>query len=181
MTRRFQILAAVGICLMVSLACSFAGSGASAPASTPTAVADQVPTRVPPTVPPVAPTTVPTKAPPTPVPPTETPTGSGPGGCILSDQFIADVSIPDGTVLAAGSPFVKTWRVKNTGTCAWENYKLIFAAGEQMSGPASVSGQQHAARRQRWMFRSISSRRPLPANTRAAGVFRPPMAQCLAA
>jgi hypothetical protein len=124
---------------MVSLACSFAGSGAPAPASTPTEVADQVPTRVPPTVPPIAPTTVPTKAPPTSVPPTETPTGSGPGGCILSDQFIADVSIPDGTVLAAGSAFVKTWRVKNTGTCTWENYKLIFAAGEQMNGPASVS------------------------------------------
>jgi hypothetical protein len=87
----------------------------------------------------VAPTVVPTKAPPTLVPPTETPTGTGPGGCVLSEQFIADVSIPDGTVLAPGSSFVKTWRVKNTGTCTWENYKLIFAAGEQMSGPASVN------------------------------------------
>ncbi len=139
MTRRYQFLIAVGMCLMVSLACSFASSGTPAPTSSPTEVAEQVPTRVPPTVPPLAPTTVPTKAPPTPVPPTETPTGSGPGGCILADQFIADVSIPDGTVLAAGSSFVKTWRVQNTGTCTWSNYNLIFAAGNQMSGPAAVA------------------------------------------
>jgi hypothetical protein len=58
---------------------------------------------------------------------------------MLAEQYVADVSIPDGTVLAGGSPFVKTWRVKNTGTCTWENYKLIFAVGEQMSGPASVN------------------------------------------
>ncbi len=51
---------------------------------------------------------------------------------------MADVTIPDGTVLAPGSAFVKTWRVKNAGTCEWVNYKLIFAAGEQMGGPASV-------------------------------------------
>jgi hypothetical protein len=138
MFRRYHVPIAVVVCLVVSLACTFAGSGVSAPEVTPTELVAQVPTRVPPTVPPIAPTVVPTKAPPTPIPPTETPTGSGPGGCILTEQFIADVSIPDGTVLASGSPFVKTWRVKNTGTCTWENYKLIFAAGDQMSGPASV-------------------------------------------
>jgi hypothetical protein len=82
---------------------------------------------------------VPTKAPPTAIPPTETPTGTGPGGCILNEQFVADVTIPDGTVLTPGSSFVKTWRVKNSGTCSWDSYKLVFAAGNQMSGPASVA------------------------------------------
>jgi hypothetical protein len=57
----------------------------------------------------------------------------------LSEQYVADVSIPDGTVLSPSAPFVKTWRVKNSGTCTWENYKLIFAAGEQMGGPAAVN------------------------------------------
>src|SRR3974377_235848 len=140
MTRRFQFLIAVGMCLMVSLACSLGGSGTPALTSTPPEAAAQAPTRVPPTVPPIAPTTVPTQAPPTPVPPTETPTGSGPGGCTLVEQFIADVSIPDGTVMAPGAPFVKTWRVQNTGTCTWGNYKLIFAAGNTMSGRAGVAG-----------------------------------------
>lgn len=140
MPRRFPLLLAVVMLLAVLLACTFAGSDAPpAVETTPTEVAAQVPTREPPTAPPVAPTTIPTKAPPTAVPPTETPTGSGPGGCILSQQYLSDVTIPDGTVLAPSAPFVKTWRVKNNGTCNWENYQLVFATGEQMSGPAAVN------------------------------------------
>ena len=138
MVRRYLGLPAVAMALLSVFACTFAGSGDPAPEPTTTEVAAQVPTRVPPTIPPVVPV-VPTKAPPTPIPPTETPTGSGPGGCILSEQFLSDVTIPDGTVLAPSSPFVKTWRVKNNGTCNWEGYQLIFAAGEQMSGPAAVN------------------------------------------
>jgi hypothetical protein len=139
MPRRYSLIVAVVMLLGVLLACTFAGSDAPTAAPTPTEVALQVPTRVPPTVPPVAPSEVPTKAPPTAIPPTETPTGSGPGGCILSEQYLSDVTIPDGTVLAPGAPFVKTWRVKNNGTCNWENYQLIFATGEQMGGPAAVN------------------------------------------
>lgn len=129
---RRRSLLAVFVLLVASVACSVGGATAPVPVATEGA---QVPTRVPPTV---EPGVVPTKAGPTLVLPTETPTGSGPGGCVLSEQYIADVTIPDGTVLAPGAPFVKTWRVKNNGTCNWENYNLIFAAGEQMSGPASV-------------------------------------------
>ena len=82
-----------------------------------------------------------TKAPQPPPSPTETPpSGSGPGGCLLSAQYIADVTIPDNTVIAPGSAFVKTWRVKNSGTCDWESgYQLVFAEGNQMGGPAGVN------------------------------------------
>ncbi|HTP08956.1 MAG TPA: NBR1-Ig-like domain-containing protein [Anaerolineae bacterium] len=139
MTRRYSLVITVLMLLAVSLACTFASSGTPAAEPTSTEVVAQVPTRIPPTVPPIAPTAIPTKAPPTPIPPTETPTGSGPGGCILSEQFLSDVTIPDGTVLVAGSSFVKTWRVKNNGTCTWENYQLVFATGEQMGGPAAVT------------------------------------------
>ena len=132
-------LIVIALLLVLSLACSFGGGAVTpTPESAPTEPIAEVPTREAPTAPPLAPTTVPTKAPPTTVPPTETPTGSGPGGCVLSEQFIADVTIPDGTVLAPGAPFVKTWRVKNNGTCTWTDYKLIFAAGNQMGGPAFV-------------------------------------------
>ncbi len=47
--------------------------------------------------------------------------------------FISDVTIPDGTVMAAGTTFVKTWRLKNNGTCTWTSaYALTFASGDQM-------------------------------------------------
>ncbi len=55
-------------------------------------------------------------------------------------QFIADVTIPDGTVLAAGTVFTKTWRLKNIGSCTWgSGYRLAFSSGHAMSGPAEVN------------------------------------------
>jgi uncharacterized repeat protein (TIGR01451 family) len=54
-------------------------------------------------------------------------------------QLVSDVSIPDGTTLAAGSTFTKTWQLKNTGTCTWTTaYVLIFDHGERMDAPATV-------------------------------------------
>lgn len=54
-------------------------------------------------------------------------------------QFIADVTIPDGTYIDAGATFVKTWRLKNTGVCTWTTaYSLVFASGEQMGSTSSV-------------------------------------------
>jgi hypothetical protein len=55
-----------------------------------------------------------------------------------NSAYVADVTIPDGTVLSPGEDFVKTWRVQNTGTCAWdEGYKLVFIAGDRSLDPAS--------------------------------------------
>ncbi|GAB4463400.1 MAG: hypothetical protein OHK0041_26430 [Anaerolineales bacterium] len=50
--------------------------------------------------------------------------------------FIADVTIPDGTIMAPGQEFTKTWRVKNTGVCPWgAGYVLAYAGyANQMSG-----------------------------------------------
>lgn len=43
-------------------------------------------------------------------------------------QFVADVNIPDDTNMSPGQDFVKTWRVKNTGSCPWgEGYELVYA------------------------------------------------------
>lgn len=82
--------------------------------------------------------TPPTAIPPTVTgtPPTATPTKTGtvqPNACDRA-QFIADVTIPDGTSLAPGIGFSKTWRLKNVGTCTWTNYSLIFDSGEKMGG-----------------------------------------------
>ncbi len=51
-------------------------------------------------------------------------------------QFVDDVTIPDGTDIVAGDSFTKTWRLKNTGTCAWTSgYQLIFDHGDRMDAP----------------------------------------------
>lgn len=50
--------------------------------------------------------------------------------------YIADVTIPDGTFMSPGQDFVKTWRVKNTGSVSWgAGYVLAYAGySNQMSG-----------------------------------------------
>jgi hypothetical protein len=54
-------------------------------------------------------------------------------------DFVADVTVPDGTTFTAGQAFVKTWKLKNSGTNTWtSNYALVFVRGDQMGGPASV-------------------------------------------
>jgi hypothetical protein len=46
--------------------------------------------------------------------------------------------VPDNTQIAAGTTFVKTWRIKNNGSCTWTSgYALVFYSGDAMSGPAS--------------------------------------------
>ena len=52
--------------------------------------------------------------------------------------FMADVTIPDNTVVDPGVTFTKTWQFKNIGTCNWTtDYKLVFYSGSQMGGPTS--------------------------------------------
>ncbi len=77
-----------------------------------------------------------TGTPPT-VPPT---TQTVPPSSCDKAQFIADVSIPDGTVMAPGAAFTKTWRLKNVGACAWStSYQLVFFSGEQMGAASSAA------------------------------------------
>ena len=55
-------------------------------------------------------------------------------------SFIADVTVPDGATYAPSTAFIKTWRLKNIGTCTWTNsYSLAFVSGDQMSAPSAVS------------------------------------------
>jgi len=50
-------------------------------------------------------------------------------------SFVNDVTIPDNAPMKPGQTFTKTWKVKNSGTCAWEaGYKFAFTGGDAMSG-----------------------------------------------
>lgn len=53
-------------------------------------------------------------------------------------DFVTDVTIPDGTIIAPGTGFTKTWRLRNTGTCPWTpSYFVVFSDGNSMNGPSS--------------------------------------------
>jgi hypothetical protein len=66
--------------------------------------------------------------------------------CLDLAAYVADVTIPDDTVVAPGTGFVKTWRVRNEGDCTWTpDYSLVFAGGEQMSGPTAAPIPQPVA------------------------------------
>lgn len=51
-------------------------------------------------------------------------------------SFVADVNVPDDTSMSPGQDFVKTWKVKNSGSCPWgAGYKLVYAGyADNMSG-----------------------------------------------
>ena len=55
-------------------------------------------------------------------------------------QFIADVTVPDGTTYSPGATFRKTWRLRNIGQCSWTTaYSLVFDSGERMGAPTAVN------------------------------------------
>lgn len=51
--------------------------------------------------------------------------------------WVADVTVPDGTEMTPGQDFVKTWMIKNTGSCTWDtSYTLIHGYDEKLEGIA---------------------------------------------
>ena len=55
-------------------------------------------------------------------------------------SFVSDVTIADGSYIAPGSTFTKTWRIRNNGTTTWTtNYKLVFVSGTQMAKQSYVN------------------------------------------
>jgi hypothetical protein len=60
--------------------------------------------------------------------------------CTDRAQFIADVTVPDGTRYDPGATFTKTWKLRNSGTCTWStSYTMVFDSGTQMGTTASVA------------------------------------------
>ncbi|MEZ4769565.1 MAG: transporter substrate-binding domain-containing protein [Caldilineales bacterium] len=94
------------------------------------------------------PTPMPEPPTPTPAPnttPTAVPTVAPPAGCVDGMAWVADLSFDDSNMTAPpvvppGQPFVKSWRVRNSGTCTWNNtYFLGYDHGNVPA--ASMSGQ----------------------------------------
>lgn len=70
--------------------------------------------------------------------------------CVDAATFVADVTVTDNTQFAPNTGFVKTWRIKNSGTCTWTGqYSLVHAGGNLLGAisstfplPASVAPGQ---------------------------------------
>jgi hypothetical protein len=68
-------------------------------------------------------------------------TASAGGSSSLGDEctnssFVADITVPDGTVIKRGEEFLKVWRIKNTGSCMWDDgFTLVFIGGDRAIDP----------------------------------------------
>jgi len=130
-----------------AISISTAATLAPSPSATATTLPTAAPTATPsPTVPPtpsVEPSPTATASPiPSPAMPTPTSTApptSAPTLPAYDAAYVADVSIPDGMVIEPGTPFTKTWRLRNTGSAPWEDdITLELAVGEAMGAPEAV-------------------------------------------
>jgi uncharacterized protein YkwD len=63
---------------------------------------------------------------------------TAPANCTDGAVLLRDVTIQDNTSVKPNEKFTKTWEFQNTGTCPWINYKLVFAAGDQMGAPLTA-------------------------------------------
>ncbi|MGE5374253.1 MAG: NBR1-Ig-like domain-containing protein [Bacteroidota bacterium] len=76
------------------------------------------------------------------IPVTGTTPGAAAGGVAATAScygltFVSDVSIPDNTQMDPGKTFTKTWKVQNSGSCAWEaGFKFQNTGGESMGASA---------------------------------------------
>lgn len=99
--------------------------------------------------------------------PTETPK---PGevieeGCNVA-EYIADVTVPDKTIIDADTKFTKTWRLLNNGTCTWTSqYKLAFHSGNQMGGPNRTNAIALSVEPGKLIDISVTLRAPKTAGT----------------
>lgn len=51
--------------------------------------------------------------------------------------FVSDVTIPDNTQMDPGERFTKTWKVQNSGSCAWDaGFKFQSSGGDAMGATA---------------------------------------------
>jgi len=56
--------------------------------------------------------------------------------CSNGLTFVADATIPDGTIFSPGASIDKQWLVTNSGTCDWDvRYRLKFVGGNPLGAP----------------------------------------------
>lgn len=76
--------------------------------------------------------------------PTNTPTNTSvpatsvPVAVCNQATFVTDVTVKDGTQMSKGEDFTKTWRIRNSGTCTWdEDYTIVYNGGINLASKSS--------------------------------------------
>jgi hypothetical protein len=151
MNKNRASLIPVSILILAMVACNLRsagtpgsdlGAGSTAVAQTVAALVQQATPGNTATLLPISATATPNPATNTPIP--ATPVGATATTAVLPSQvcddgqFISE-TIPDGSTEAPGASFVKTWRLKNIGTCTWtSSYNVVFVNGNVMDAPSAV-------------------------------------------
>ena len=74
----------------------------------------------------------------TPLPPTATEVPDQ-QPCEYASSFVEDITLEDSSVLPVGQQVEKVWRIRNTGTCSWEEgTSLIYIKAQQFDAPDRV-------------------------------------------
>lgn len=136
MNFRISLHKLIGLALLLLMtACAPVADSPEAASPSPVATSSPQPIVSPLGSPTIQPSEIPSARPPL----TPSPTASPRPGCVESAVFVADVTVNDNTRIEAGQAFVKTWQLRNTGTCAWDaDYNLVFTRGNRMGSPALV-------------------------------------------
>ncbi|HEY77099.1 MAG TPA: hypothetical protein G4O00_13155, partial [Thermoflexia bacterium] len=100
--RGCELMAASILLVLTILACNLPGQPTVPPTATPIPETGQA---------------TPTPPPPEEPSPTPAPDITAQTGCTLNGAFVADVTVPDNSTFPPNTPFTKTWRLRNTGTC----------------------------------------------------------------
>lgn len=114
MKNRWKISILASVVILAMLACNLPGRIAADATNTPAPVIEATPETP----------DEPTAETPTDTPEPETPTEEPEdpvteGDCTADSEFVADITIADGTLVEPGDAITKTWRIRNDGTCTW--------------------------------------------------------------
>jgi len=59
-------------------------------------------------------------------------------GCLKASMV--NETVVDGTLVQRAFPFTKTWKIRNTGSCAWPtSFKFVFVGGDAMGAPSAIN------------------------------------------
>lgn len=71
--------------------------------------------------------------------PSLTPIATQDGVICDNMEFVADITIPDGSTIKPGYDFLKVWRIRNTGVCTWDDgYQLVLVQGGRILDSPNV-------------------------------------------
>ncbi len=64
------------------------------------------------------------------------PTGTPVPGVCYRAAFVTDVTVPDGSPVVVGEPFVKVWRLRNAGACVWgPGTRIVLEEDDGLAAP----------------------------------------------